>query len=91
MARITIEDCLDSESNRFKLSMLASERAKQILDGSDAVVDTRNNKAVVSSLREIAENKVYFTDDALIQVEEAHLTPEGLEPFSLEAIGVKLT
>ena len=60
MARITIEDCLDSEHNRFALVRLASQRAKQLLTGAKAVTDTKGNRAVVSALREIADGKVKF-------------------------------
>jgi DNA-directed RNA polymerase subunit omega len=60
MARITVEDCLDSESNRFKLVRLAAQRAKQLILGSQAVTDTRGNREIVSALREIADGKVRF-------------------------------
>ena len=61
MARITVEDCLSNEGNRFSLVRLASRRAKQLLAGQPAVSDTKGNKAVVSALREIADGKVKFT------------------------------
>ncbi|MCL4122167.1 UNVERIFIED_CONTAM: hypothetical protein GTU68_057012 [Idotea baltica] len=61
MARITVEDCLEYESNRFVLVKLASIRAKQLLDGKTPVTDTKGNRAVVSALREIAAGKVSFT------------------------------
>ena len=60
MARITIEDCLQNENNRFSLVRLASRRAKQLLSGSTPVTETRGNKAIVSALREIADGKVKF-------------------------------
>jgi|GEM_PF-501954 len=60
MARITVEDCLNNESNRFSLVRLASRRAKQLLAGSNPVTDTRGNRAIVSALREIASGKVRF-------------------------------
>lgn len=60
MARITVEDCLQQERNRFSLVFLASRRAKQLLSGKNAVTDTRDNKAIVSALREIAVGKVKF-------------------------------
>lgn len=60
MARITVEDCLDNESNRFTLVRLASRRAKQLLSGSAPVTNTRGNREVVSALREIADGKVRF-------------------------------
>lgn len=61
MARITVEDCLEHESNRFALVKLASVRAKQLLEGKLAVTDTKGNRAIVSALREIAAGKVHFT------------------------------
>lgn len=60
MARITIEDCLEKEPNRFSLVRLTSRRAKQLLNGAKPVVDTKNNRSVVSALREIAAGKVRF-------------------------------
>lgn len=60
MARITIEDCLEKETNRFSLVILASRRAKQLLSGHPSVTDTKGNKAIVSALREIADGKVKF-------------------------------
>ena len=63
MARITIEDCLAKESNRFGLVMLASARAKQLLTGKLPVTDTRDNKSIVSALREIAAGKVRFLSE----------------------------
>ncbi len=58
MARITVEDCLETESNRFTLVRLASLRAKELLAGDPPVTDTKGNKSVVSALREIAAGKV---------------------------------
>lgn len=60
MARITIEDCLNEETNRFTLVRLASRRAKQIIMGAKPVTDTKGNRPVVSALREIAAGKVRF-------------------------------
>lgn len=75
MARITIEDCLDSENNRFALVRLASERAKQILNGSKPVADSKGNRAVVTALREIASGKVKFQD--IKDTESSDLTEEN--------------
>lgn len=60
MARITVEDCLVQENNRFSLVQLASKRTKQILQGGTVQIDDRRNKAVVTALREIADGKVRF-------------------------------
>jgi DNA-directed RNA polymerase subunit omega len=61
MARITVEDCLENEPNRFSLVSLASKRTKQLLTGSNSLIDDRrDNKPVVTSLREVAAGKVRF-------------------------------
>jgi DNA-directed RNA polymerase subunit omega len=65
MARITVEDCLVKETNRFALVQLASKRTKQILQGGKVVLtETSNNKAVVTALREIAGGQVRFMTEA---------------------------
>ena len=63
MARVTVEDCLQNEPNRFALVRLASRRAKQLLSGKTPVTDTKGNKPIVSALREIATGKVHFRRD----------------------------
>jgi DNA-directed RNA polymerase subunit omega len=60
MARITVEDCLTQENNRFALVQLASKRTKQLLQGSPTQAADRKNKAVVTALREIAGGRVRF-------------------------------
>ncbi|MBP9838011.1 MAG: DNA-directed RNA polymerase subunit omega [Proteobacteria bacterium] len=60
MARVTVEDCLEKENNRFSLVRLASRRAKQLLAGHQPVTDTKGNRAVVSALREIADGRIKF-------------------------------
>ncbi len=57
MARITVEDCLNEVSNRFKLVMLASQRTKQLLKGARPLVDS-DNREIVVALREVAAGKV---------------------------------
>lgn len=57
MARITVEDCLETVNNRFALVLVTSKRARQILKGSRPLVRS-NNKPVVTALREIAARKV---------------------------------
>ena len=59
MARVTVEDCLEREENRFALVVLAANRTRQLMKGADALVRTKN-KPAVTSLREIAAGKVHF-------------------------------
>ena len=58
MARITVEDCLEEEKNRFALVHLASKRVKQLLKGSKPLVNRPENRQIVIALREIAAGKV---------------------------------
>lgn len=60
MARVTVEDCLDKVENRFLLVMLASKRVKQLYKGVKPLVETRNNRMIVTALREIAASKVSY-------------------------------
>jgi len=70
MARITVEDCLTQENNRFALVQLASKRTKQLLQGSTAKITDRKNKPVVTALREIAGGQVRFMTPQEAQVYE---------------------
>jgi DNA-directed RNA polymerase subunit omega len=59
MARVTVEDCLEREENRFALVILAASRTRNLMKGHDALVKSKN-KPAVTSLREIAAGKVHF-------------------------------
>jgi len=59
MARITVEDCMDTVENRFELVHLAAKRTKQLIKGSKPLVKS-TNKEIVTALREIAEKLVSF-------------------------------
>ena len=88
MARITVEDCLLKERNRFALVQLASKRAKQLLHGSkSAVTEGKGNKSVVVALREIAAGTVRFMteDEKRIQREQAQREREARLAAEAEA------
>lgn len=73
MARITVEDCLTQETNRFALVQLAAKRTKQLLRGAKNLTkEKHDNKAVVTALREIADGRVRFMteEEARIALEE---------------------
>jgi DNA-directed RNA polymerase subunit omega len=69
MARVTVEDCLEREDNRFALVVLASQRARQLMKGSGPLVQSKN-KAAVTALREIAAAKVHYDRPSHDAVEE---------------------
>ncbi|OHE24149.1 MAG: DNA-directed RNA polymerase subunit omega [Syntrophobacterales bacterium RBG_19FT_COMBO_59_10] len=66
MARITVEDSLLMAKNRFALVLLTAQRTRQLLKGSRPLTDPRNNREIVTALREIAAGRVgYAHPDAL--------------------------
>jgi DNA-directed RNA polymerase subunit omega len=69
MARVTVEDCLEREENRFALVVLAATRTRQIMKGSQPLVRAKNKPSVLS-LREIAAGKVHFNRPSYQVVEE---------------------
>lgn len=58
MARITVDDCMKSISNRFELTLAATYRARQLSLGATPQVDAGRDKPTVTALREIAQGKV---------------------------------
>lgn len=72
MARVTVEDCLDKEDNRFALVILAANRTRQIMKGAKLQIDPHRykNKPAVLALREIAAGKVHFNRASREAVEE---------------------
>jgi len=70
MARITVEDCLENVDNRFDLVLLASRRARQILNGADPLVPEDNDKPTVIALREIADGLI--NDAGMDDMETRH-------------------
>jgi DNA-directed RNA polymerase subunit omega len=58
MARITVDDCLKSISNRFELTLAATYRARQLATGATPLVEGNRDKPTVVALREIAAGKV---------------------------------
>jgi DNA-directed RNA polymerase subunit omega len=73
MARVTVEDCLEREDNRFALVVLAAQRARQLMKGAAPLIQS-TNKAAVTALREIAAGKVHWdraSHDAVVEFIEA--------------------
>lgn len=88
MARITVEDCLTKETNRFGLVQLAAKRTKQLLHGAKMLIaDNRGNKSVVTALREIAAGQVRFMSEEDIRKaeEQALLEQEAREEAAAAA------
>ncbi|MGH7281634.1 MAG: DNA-directed RNA polymerase subunit omega [Polyangiaceae bacterium] len=69
MARVTVEDCLEREENRFALVVLAATRTRQLMKGGSPLVHSKN-KAAVTALREIAAGRVHYDRASNEVVEE---------------------
>ncbi len=67
MARITVEDSLKAAKNRFALVILTAKRTRQLLKGSKPLTDTKNNREIVASLREIAAGQVTYANPDFLQ------------------------
>ena len=75
MARVSIEDCLEHVDNRFALVTIAAHRARQLMEGDDILVGSKNKEAV-TALREIADG--YVVGKGSNTVDEA--SPTNPEP-----------
>ena len=72
MARVTIEDCLEKIDNAYDIVSLASQRAKDILDGSEPKIDYSGKPSVIA-LKEIAAGLIdmsYFETRRKEKIEE---------------------
>ena len=81
MARVTVEDCLDNVDNRFQLVLVATKRARQLANGSDAMLEWENDKPTVMALREIADGLV---DREILEAKAA--APESTTEIADEEI-----
>ncbi len=87
MARITVEDCLETISNRFSLVLVSAERTKQLLRGADQLVENdEDNKEVVQSLREIAAGKFHIDESAVLAHDEHMPTARRATPAADDAL-----
>lgn len=77
MARVTVEDCLEREENRFALVVLAATRTRQLMKGGSPLVHSKN-KAAVTALREIAAGRVHY-DRATNEVVEEWIEANAIK------------
>jgi len=69
MARVTVEDCLEKEENRFALVVLAASRTRSLMKGAPQLVNAKNKPPVIS-LREIATGRVRYHRNSQEVVQE---------------------
>ncbi|HVB18443.1 MAG TPA: DNA-directed RNA polymerase subunit omega [Stellaceae bacterium] len=75
MARVTVEDCVLKVPNRFKLVLLAAQRAREITSGAPLSLDRDDDKNPVVALREIADETVGLDhlEDSLVRGMQKHI------------------
>ena len=95
MARITVEDCLKKVPNRFKLTLVATYRARELAQGHTPRLESRH-KPTVTALRESlpvfdAANLTSYADFVLtIGGDGAILTAARVAaPHGIPVIGVQ--
>lgn len=82
MARVTVEDCTRKISNRFKLVLVAGNRAKKLAKGVAPLVKRDNDKNPVLALREIASDQGLaetFQDDLILSMQKIHFESDTLD------------
>jgi DNA-directed RNA polymerase subunit omega len=91
MARVTVEDCVEKVPNRFKLVMLAAQRARELSVGAPLTVERDNDKNPVIALREIADNTIKPDDleEDLIQGLQKHADTDDPEEEAAELLAVE--
>ena len=91
MSAVSIEKCLDKVPNKFTLSVLSMNRAKEILLSDKSEVETTRytKKSVNKSLKEIEEN-ILDIDSFKEKIKE-DLTINTNNPFSKENVNAKHT
>ncbi|MBL3601709.1 MAG: DNA-directed RNA polymerase subunit omega [gamma proteobacterium endosymbiont of Lamellibrachia anaximandri] len=78
MARVTVEDCLDYVDNRFDLVLLATKRARQLVNGVEPLIPWENDKPTVVALREIGDGLITHQDvDAANMAKQDAVADDG--------------
>ena len=63
MAQVAIEELLKQCNSVYKLVLLAAKRAKEVAEGSPALVDTVHHKVTSVALEEILQGRVLYKVD----------------------------
>lgn len=91
MARVTVEDCIVQIPNRFKLVLLASQRARSISSGAALSIERDNDKNPVIALREIAEESISIDDleEDVIRNLQVYVEADEPEEDELDVLAIQ--
>lgn len=59
---------LEKGDSRYTLVMLAAKRARQIVEGSELLIDTNSKKAVTIAIEEIIDGKVKYQNPEIEEI-----------------------
>lgn len=65
MLNPSFDHVLKEGDNRYTLVMLTAKRARQIVDGSEPLVETESTKAVTIAIEEIVQGKVKYENPTI--------------------------
>ena len=60
MINPSIDTLVTKVDSKYTLVVLAAKRAREIMDGSTSLVDSKSNKQVTLALEEIAQDKITY-------------------------------
>ncbi|MBP2626436.1 MAG: DNA-directed polymerase subunit omega [Firmicutes bacterium] len=60
MINPSIDTLVTKVDSKYTLVVLAAKRAREIMDGSTSLVDSKSNKQVTIALEEIAQEKITY-------------------------------
>lgn len=63
MINPSIVDLLKKVDNRYSLVVAAAKRARQIIDGSEVLIETNSNKPVTIAVQEIDKSALQVESD----------------------------
>ena len=91
MARVTVEDCVLKIPNRFKLVMLAAQRARNISAGAGLTVERDDDKHPVIALREIADETIELNEleESLVKGLQRHVEMDGPENEDMDVLSIQ--
>lgn len=66
----TLSNLLEKIDSKYTLVVAVSKRAREIVDGSEKLVDIKSNKPVTIALNEIAQGQITY--ERIVHDENAH-------------------
>lgn len=60
MIHPSLEVLVDKVDSKYTLVVLAAKRARELMNGEAATVDSRSNKRVTVALEEVAQGKIVY-------------------------------